>query len=445
MPEGPHTHTETGWPRSAMAKASDRKARSRLRPTSGTPSTGRAMVIDDGAGARPPEERQQILGGRPDGALARHERHAQPNQVVRQAGAAGCRETAAPARSCRTAAGSRAAERQPAGERLVEQRAHRVPVAGRPVHDRPAHCSGDMYSTVPAMPSSTVFRRRRRHDLGGDPEVEDHDPPFRESPGRSAGLRSRWTIGPRAARPPLDQLPKRRHAAADVEHADGRSRPARAYPRTCGRAASTSTSALTAVRRSRIRIPGRTWLDEVLSRHQFHREEPDVALGDELVELHEIAVRDVGESAEFLLEAVDGGGIGPTQRLEGERLPPAGIADLIDGPHAAGAELTLDRVATRECGAKIFELAAHRGTLPSERASTDRPLRSRARCSRSEPGGHVGTRGQSAYWPPLRRSSYAVTPAKMPRRRPRRQTRQLRDAASPPTTPTNRPRSTSKA
>jgi hypothetical protein len=79
---------------------------------------------------------------------------------------------------------------------------------------------------------------------------------------------------------------------------------------------------------------------------QLHREEHVVAGGDELVERDEVGMRDVGEGAELLLEAVEAVGIEPAQRLERHRHLALAIERLVDDTEAAGADHLLDGKST---------------------------------------------------------------------------------------------------
>jgi hypothetical protein len=75
---------------------------------------------------------------------------------------------------------------------------------------------------------------------------------------------------------------------------------------------------------------------------QLHREEPLVAFRQQLVQRDEVPVRDVGERSEFLLEAVEGGGVDVAQRLQRDRLIPLAIERFVDDAEAAGAEAAAD-------------------------------------------------------------------------------------------------------
>jgi hypothetical protein len=90
-------------------------------------------------------------------------------------------------------------------------------------------------------------------------------------------------------------------------------------------------------------------LEERRPVHALHREEPVAALAEQLVELHEVGVRDVGEGAELLLEAVDGRRMQAMETLQrdgGAALVVPRLEDLAEG---ALAEPPPDREALRCC------------------------------------------------------------------------------------------------
>ena len=70
----------------------------------------------------------------------------------------------------------------------------------------------------------------------------------------------------------------------------------------------------------------------------LHHDEPLAAVGDELVEGHQIRVGDVQQGAEFLLEPGDRGGVDLPHRLHRDRHPVPEVAGPVDDPHAAAAE-----------------------------------------------------------------------------------------------------------
>ena len=77
--------------------------------------------------------------------------------------------------------------------------------------------------------------------------------------------------------------------------------------------------------------------EEVGPVDQLHREEPAVAVGDQLPEADEVGVDHVGQDAELLLEPVEGRGVEVADRLQGDRLVALAVIRLVDDPHAADA------------------------------------------------------------------------------------------------------------
>src|SRR5688572_3127375 len=75
-------------------------------------------------------------------------------------------------------------------------------------------------------------------------------------------------------------------------------------------------------------------LDEALPADQLHRDEPFIPLGDELVQLHEVAMGDVGERSELALEPQQRVRRIVAQRLDGDRGVPDAIERLVH--HAKG-------------------------------------------------------------------------------------------------------------
>jgi hypothetical protein len=84
--------------------------------------------------------------------------------------------------------------------------------------------------------------------------------------------------------------------------------------------------------------------------HQLHREEPLSVFSRKLVQLYEICMTDVGESAELALEPEQRLGRDVLEPFQRNRRPFAQIANLIDDPEPAGAEPALDNEAI--CAAK---------------------------------------------------------------------------------------------
>ncbi len=81
---------------------------------------------------------------------------------------------------------------------------------------------------------------------------------------------------------------------------------------------------------------------------ELHREEGLLHVSDdELVEVHEVRVMNVGQGAKLLLEAVERGGAEIEQRLQGHELLALAIERFVDGPHAALADAPQYFVAAR--------------------------------------------------------------------------------------------------
>jgi hypothetical protein len=103
-------------------------------------------------------------------------------------------------------------------------------------------------------------------------------------------------------------------------------------------------------------------LDEALPRQKLHREEPLAVVVEQLAEAHEVAMRDVGERAKLVLEALDSVAVGRAQRLQGYFRFPLAIEHLVDDAHPAGAEHALDLEARRplEVGSGLGRVARTR-------------------------------------------------------------------------------------
>ena len=67
----------------------------------------------------------------------------------------------------------------------------------------------------------------------------------------------------------------------------------------------------------------------------------------EVIERHQVRVRDVGEVAKLAFQLVDGISIQTSQRFEGDDLIPNAVVDVVDDAHAAGADLPADDVSSR--------------------------------------------------------------------------------------------------
>jgi hypothetical protein len=99
-------------------------------------------------------------------------------------------------------------------------------------------------------------------------------------------------------------------------------------------------------------------LDEALPADQLHRHEPFISLGNELVQLHEIAMGDVGQRAELALEPQQRVRRIVAQCLDGDRGVPNAIKCLVH--HAKGPRP--DAPSDLEPGAADEIAAQHVGT-----------------------------------------------------------------------------------
>ena len=82
--------------------------------------------------------------------------------------------------------------------------------------------------------------------------------------------------------------------------------------------------------------------EEIDAVDQLHREERLGRAVEELAERHQVAVGDVVERAELVLEARQPDAVGVAQHLERDRLLQLVIVGLVDHAHPAGAELASD-------------------------------------------------------------------------------------------------------
>jgi hypothetical protein len=79
-------------------------------------------------------------------------------------------------------------------------------------------------------------------------------------------------------------------------------------------------------------------LQEIDASNQFHREEPQLILTEQLVELDQIGMADINECAEFALESIQEGRIRPSQNLQGDQLLLVAVVALVDLAEATFAE-----------------------------------------------------------------------------------------------------------
>jgi len=97
---------------------------------------------------------------------------------------------------------------------------------------------------------------------------------------------------------------------------------------------------------------------------ELHREKPRIALREELVQLHDVGVADVGERAKLALESQERGGIEARHHLQRDDFTPLDVAHAMHDAHAALAEVALDSEAFG--AAKAIDRAEHRASnLPN--------------------------------------------------------------------------------
>ena len=75
--------------------------------------------------------------------------------------------------------------------------------------------------------------------------------------------------------------------------------------------------------------------DDRLAAYQLHREEPSIALAEQLVERDEIRMGKIGQRPEFAFEPIEGRGVGCVQQLQGDRRTTFAIENFVDDTEAA--------------------------------------------------------------------------------------------------------------
>ena len=97
------------------------------------------------------------------------------------------------------------------------------------------------------------------------------------------------------------------------------------------------------------RIPWGDWranvCQEVDSVDELHGEEPKLAVGNQVVEGHQIGMGDISQGAELLLEAEQRRGVRPLHGLERDLSVASAVVSLVDDSHAAAAHLAQDHIA----------------------------------------------------------------------------------------------------
>src|SRR2546430_12561695 len=102
----------------------------------------------------------------------------------------------------------------------------------------------------------------------------------------------------------------------------------------------------------------------MLALDELHGEAPLLACREKLIERDEVGMRQIGEGAELLLEAIEVGGGVVKEGLEGDHRVARLVARQVDDAHAAGAEQTDDVDIGKPGGSQRYR-AARRGRLLS--------------------------------------------------------------------------------
>ena len=81
-----------------------------------------------------------------------------------------------------------------------------------------------------------------------------------------------------------------------------------------------------------------------------------------IVQRQDVRVRQAGRDLDLALKALeaDGGTKVGSEHLDGDATPMPEVGGHVNGGHAALAELTLDDIAIRDCGAEALEEVSHR-------------------------------------------------------------------------------------
>src|ERR1019366_3385073 len=130
---------------------------------------------------------------------------------------------------------------------------------------------------------------------------------------------------------------------------------------------------------------------EVAAVDELHREKPLIALREELVELHDVRVRDVGEGSKLPLEPEERARVEVRHRLQGHDFATLDVAHLMDHPHPPFAESTFDHEAAGAL--KSVDRSEHASRCRHVEARWGDPVRSGG----PKPGGYQ-TPGASGLW-----------------------------------------------
>ena len=232
------------------------------------------------------------------------------------------------------------------GERLVEHHADAVPVAGLSGRAASRLLGGHVGRRPGGLQPGALVLRDGRH-LGDEAEVQDDDAAV---PGHEHVLGLDVAVDPARA-------VERGEALGELQKRGAQASPVARLRRTgAGRARGSSTVSSSsrpagdATAAAALNGGGAFSLEVRKERnavHELHREEPLLAVAHELVELGQVGMGQVGERAEFLLEAVDRGGVRLLEHLERDGRAALAIEGLVDRAEGAGPQAALDREPVR--------------------------------------------------------------------------------------------------
>jgi len=159
---------------------------------------------------------------------------------------------------------------------------------------------------------------------------------------------------------------------ACVERADAMGK----LPKGLAQPPSVEVSGALALKRSSLLAPDE--VEEVDVVDELHREEPDIALHVQLMQRDQVGMNQIGEGAEFLLEAIEGIRCQPAQDLDRYMCVENPIVSLEDRTKASLADLAkelipigLDERRSAEWAAIIRLLSLSPSHAPSILSATD--------------------------------------------------------------------------
>ena len=221
--------------------------------------------------------------------------------------------------------------RQFAGERLVEHGSDAVPVRRWP-HRLASRLLG---RHVPRGSQRALRARFAIVHLGDEPEVEDDDAAL---DGHEDVRRLQVTMELARGVERVDgsgEVTGRRSQASDV---DPRTRPPFAAEVVAVRLAAHGSAC-------RLHVPVPDVSEERRPLDELHRDVPGVALRRELVQPHEVGVRQVGEGAELALEALERDDAFLAQHFQRNTTSIAGIIGFVDDTEAARSDMPYEHEA----------------------------------------------------------------------------------------------------